>query len=582
MEPLKAVLSEAIEEIVDLFSDYKFQRLRRDQFPAKGILSAWRGSIRCEGKDVIIIVAIPISFPDELPRIYLTKDFRHLPIPHVDGNKLVCTFDTDNIDFFAERTKSLIQQTIEKARGIIADGISGKNSQDFENEFLAYWPIGSHPKKIYSILHPEDEITEIQIATIENGINGIRHLVGNNEDDIKSYIKNLHRDATVKKLQTCLYLPLQQAPIPPFPENNIEVLSYLKSINPDYEKAVSDFLFANDYQGTIIFSTKVNQKTVLAAWQHISPGEKSITKGFRPSKVNPRVLKARLSPQKKIRCDVERIDSDRLQKRIGYDNRELKNKRICIIGCGSLGSHIAMYLSRSGIERLTLIDNDCLLPENISRHLCGMNEINQHKAHAVARRIENHFPHIRIETRNDVFHQVFIDNPEAIYSSDLIISATANTALERRINKIQIESLECPPVLYSWIEPYGIASHAVLIIKGKGGCFDCCLNRDNLRYIFSVAEFGENTFTLQEAGCQTSFTPYSALEADQASSIATRLSLAYLNGEIFSSTRFAWLGDLNIINNISVSKNPIYENIPSFSIHRIAIERNKDCPYCNQ
>ncbi|NQT56990.1 MAG: ThiF family adenylyltransferase [Desulfobacteraceae bacterium] len=580
MAPLKAARYKAIEEIEDLFSDYKFLRLRRDQFPAKGIFSAWRGSIRCEGKDVIIIVAIPISFPDELPRIYLAKGFRYLPIPHVDGNNLVCTFDTDNIDFFAERTKSLIQETIEKARGIVSDGIYRRNSNDFENEFLAYWPIGSNPRKIYSIFQPEDEIAEIQIGTVEGGINEIRYIVGNNEDDIGSYIKKFHRDATIKKLQTCLYLPLQRIPIPPFPENNKEILSCLKSINPDYEKAVSDFLSANEYQGTVIFSTKVNQQTVLAAWQHISPGEKSLTKGFRPGKINPRVLKARLSSQKIIRCVVERIDSDRLQKRIGYDCRELKNKKICIIGCGSLGSHIAFYLSRSGIEKLTLIDNDELLPENVSRHLCGMNEINQDKVQVVARRIEGHFPHVRIETRNDMFHQVFIDNPEAIYSSDLIISATANTALERRINKIQIESPECPPVLYSWIEPYGIASHAVLIINGKGGCFDCCLNRDNLRYIFSVAEFREDNFTLQEAGCQTSYTPYSALEADQASSIATRLALAYLNGEVYSSTRYVWLGDLNIMKNINVARNLIYKTAASYSLHKVPIERQQDCPYC--
>ena len=115
LESLKEAFSRAIEETENFFNEYKFERLHKHQFPAKGINSAWRGIIKCDGKDVVIIVSFTSSFPDDLPRIYLTKDFEYLPIPHVDGNNFVCTFDTDNIDFFAEKTKSLIQETIENA-----------------------------------------------------------------------------------------------------------------------------------------------------------------------------------------------------------------------------------------------------------------------------------------------------------------------------------------------------------------------------------------------------------------------------------------------------------------------------------
>ena len=43
-------------------------------------------------------------------------------------------------------------------------------------------------------------------------------------------------------------------------------------------------------------------------------------------------------------------------------------KKICILGCGAIGSKIAFHLYRSGIPLITLVDNDTLLPHNIVRH----------------------------------------------------------------------------------------------------------------------------------------------------------------------------------------------------------------------
>ena len=44
------------------------------------------------------------------------------------------------------------------------------------------------------------------------------------------------------------------------------------------------------------------------------------------------------------------------------------SKKICILGCGAIGSKIAFHLYRSGIPLITLVDNDTLLPHNIVRH----------------------------------------------------------------------------------------------------------------------------------------------------------------------------------------------------------------------
>ena len=47
---------------------------------------------------------------------------------------------------------------------------------------------------------------------------------------------------------------------------------------------------------------------------------------------------------------------------------EIDSRKIVLIGVGALGSQIFMNLIRAGFGSWTLIDNDCMLPHNLSRH----------------------------------------------------------------------------------------------------------------------------------------------------------------------------------------------------------------------
>jgi hypothetical protein len=67
---------------------------------------------------------------------------------------------------------------------------------------------------------------------------------------------------------------------------------------------------------------------------------------------------------------------------------ELKSKKVGIVGCGSLGSKIGVMLARAGIENFVLVDDDVFLPENLVRNELAWSDVGQHKAEAVAKRIE--------------------------------------------------------------------------------------------------------------------------------------------------------------------------------------------------
>ena len=578
MHYLRNIIDNSIQDIKELFSEYEFDQLKKDQFPQKTLIAAWKGSINCAGHKIDIIIGIPPSFPDELPKIYLTRDFKFSPVPHVDNNRFVCTFNPNVIDLFSERPKDIVVETIENARAIISDGILGKNKIDFEDEFLAYWSDGEITGKLYSILTIHNSVTKIKLASIKaNNIDGM--IAGDSEEEIRKYIQNF-KPKSIIDFQDGLFIPLGPPPEPPFPTINKDIFSLLRSRDKNLAKTVIDFLINHKYKGVFIFSVNINNKVALAAWYHSPPSMKFLTKGFRPNKVAKNILMSRLSSKKIIRCSVERLESERLYKRIGQDFSEMRTKKVCLIGCGSIGSNIAMHLVKSGIEELILIDDEILLPENVYRHVCGINEVDQHKSKALSKKIASHFPHITTVPYTSSFHGAVLKDPTFLHSSNLIISATGNTSLERRLNHMQLTSDNFTPLLFTWIEPYGVACHAVLISNKNEGCFECCLDRQTLEFKYSVGKYNKGDNLIQETGCQTAFSPYSAIHSDLASIIATKLVLSFFNGEIHKSKRSVLINDIQILENNNIQMNPIYKNVPPNTMYEYSIERQPSCPCC--
>ena len=64
----------------------------------------------------------------------------------------------------------------------------------------------------------------------------------------------------------------------------------------------------------------------------------------------------------------------------------LNEKCALIIGCGSVGSLVALELARSGVGKFVLIDNDILEYHNICRHQCSILEVGQFKSIALKKK----------------------------------------------------------------------------------------------------------------------------------------------------------------------------------------------------
>jgi molybdopterin/thiamine biosynthesis adenylyltransferase len=134
-----------------------------------------------------------------------------------------------------------------------------------------------------------------------------------------------------------------------------------------------------------------------------------------------------------------------------YPLTRINKKCVCVIGLGSGGSLISIYLAKSAIGKLILIDGDILLEHNIIRHVCAIYDIGRYKTLAVRDYILRRIPHVEIITAerdfsiNDKYEE---DHYKELLSGvDLIVSAVGDHVMNSRINSFAYKNKI--PVIYA-------------------------------------------------------------------------------------------------------------------------------------
>lgn len=101
-------------------------------------------------------------------------------------------------------------------------------------------------------------------------------------------------------------------------------------------------------------------------------------------------------------------------------------KGAVIIGCGSVGSLVALELARAGVGRFFLIDMDILGYHNICRHQCGIQDVGKFKTTAVKERILQINPTAQIITANKKIQEVDMALLESFCNKDAIMVGCAD------------------------------------------------------------------------------------------------------------------------------------------------------------
>ena len=119
------------------------------------------------------------------------------------------------------------------------------------------------------------------------------------------------------------------------------------------------------------------------------------------------------------------------EQRLSLDHAALNARSVAIVGCGSIGSKIAVMLARAGVSVFVLVDDDVMLPDNLVRNGLDWREMGFHKVDAVARSIELVNPQAACDVRKyRLGGQHSSDSVETLIETlgkcDLIIDASAD------------------------------------------------------------------------------------------------------------------------------------------------------------
>ena len=120
----------------------------------------------------------------------------------------------------------------------------------------------------------------------------------------------------------------------------------------------------------------------------------------------------------------------------------LKAASVMVFGVGGVGSHCIEALARSGVGRLTLIDNDTVSLTNINRQSIAYHStIGRYKTEVMKERIRDINPEICVKTYEmfvlpDNLEALFVERPD--YIIDAIDTVTAKLALVELALKLDI------------------------------------------------------------------------------------------------------------------------------------------------
>lgn len=166
---------------------------------------------------------------------------------------------------------------------------------------------------------------------------------------------------------------------------------------------------------------------------------------------------------------ADRFSRQTILPEFGLDGQKaLANSSVLIIGCGGLGSPVALYLGAAGVGRLGLVDGDTVDLGNLQRQiLFSENEVGNEKAVAAQARVSQ----LNSAVKVDVFSRIYSGEwaLEISRDYDLIVDCTDNFSSKFLINDIALK-LNKPFVQAS---VSGFEGRWASFWPRKGACYRC-------------------------------------------------------------------------------------------------------------
>lgn len=451
----------------------------------------------------------------DLPRIRLLEFPPELPnaVPHLGAEGSLCYLakGTVVLDIYDPVGQSLA--CLQRAAAVLGQILKGKMIEDLAEEFFAYW----NGWLCFVDMQGKDLGRQNCIVAQANG--NPLWFITDNEDRTTRKLHSLGYQVTDKTVLTYrVKTTAQPRPLTSHwpPETVGDILAWQSTLDPRCRRKINERIKdgqskkANGvliiiesplmtYGFAVLFDHQVTRKTKLADRKDSSFG----------LKVMP--------------VSVIRIDDRYLAQRNIPKSKTLAGKRIALVGCGTIGGYLSDMLVKAGAGscggKLTLVDFDGLLPQNIGRHRLGFPDLLSNKAEAMAKELKRLSPGVEI-------HALPVDVRQAqLGKLDLLIDATGEESLGHWLSG----RYRTPtPMLSVWIEGPGTAVRALLRTNASGACYRCLWHSQRRGELRSTLDALPNI--MAGHGCEGLYVPFPASVSVQAASLGAEMALDWING----------------------------------------------------
>jgi adenylyltransferase/sulfurtransferase len=148
--------------------------------------------------------------------------------------------------------------------------------------------------------------------------------------------------------------------------------------------------------------------------------------------------------------------------------KKLKNSRVAVVGLGGLGAIAAMYLARSGVGELLVIDNDRVELLNVHRQiLYDPEDVGLYKVDIAIDKLAKMNPLIKVE---GIREKLTMDNVEDVLENvDVIVDGLDNMEGRYAINRYSVKH----SVPFIFTGAIGLEGNIAIFHPPDTPCFEC-------------------------------------------------------------------------------------------------------------
>ena len=206
----------------------------------------------------------------------------------------------------------------------------------------------------------------------------------------------------------------------------------------------------------------------------------------------------------------------------------MAKKRAVILGCGSVGSLVAMELARAGVGYFLIADPDIVEYHNICRHQCGIEDVGDLKINALERKLKNINPNVHIEKFEGIVQNLpktTLDN-FCVAGDTVFVGCADNRAADVYANRISIYYSAYFISIGFWERAY--AGEIFYHIPNRGmPCYECALGDGGT--ISARAQANHHVYSNQENTEGLKFEPGISVDINFITTVGIKIIIDLLN-----------------------------------------------------